>query len=69
MTEILIRKEVAEMFKMSIGTINYLVTTGQIPFSRLGKRSVRFDRARLEKWFADREMVEYRRKNKNNIIL
>lgn len=32
MTEILTRKEVSEFFKMPIRTVDYLVTTGQIPF-------------------------------------
>jgi excisionase family DNA binding protein len=60
MTEYLKRKDVAEMFQMPIRTVDYLVTTGQIPFSRLGKRSVRFHKARLQEWFADREGVECR---------
>jgi excisionase family DNA binding protein len=65
MTEILRRKEVAEMLKIPVRTIDYLVQTGQIPFSRLGKRSVRFDKARLQEWFAEREGVECRY-NKND---
>ena len=60
MTEYLKRKEVAEMFKIPVRTIDYLVQTGQIPFSRIGKRSVRFNKARLEEWFAEREGVECR---------
>jgi excisionase family DNA binding protein len=60
MPEILNRKGVAEMFKMPVRTVDYLVTTGQIPFSRLGKRSVRFNKARLLEWFAEREGVECR---------
>jgi len=63
--EILTRKEVAEFFKMPIRTIDYLVSTDQIPFSRLGKRSVRFDREELEKWFRKRQGVEYRHRIKN----
>jgi excisionase family DNA binding protein len=62
--EILTRKEVAGFFKMPIRTLDYLVGTGQIPFSRLGKRSVRFDREELEKWFRKRQGVEYRRNQK-----
>ncbi len=60
--EILTRKEVADFFKLPIRTIDYLTQTGQIPFSRLGKRSVRFDKARLAEWFKSRELVEYRHK-------
>jgi excisionase family DNA binding protein len=62
MTEILNRKGVAELFKMPVRTVDYLVQTGQIPLSRLGKRSVRFNKARLAEWFADREGVECRYK-------
>jgi excisionase family DNA binding protein len=57
MEEILKRSEVAEMLKMPLRTVDYLVSTNQIPFSRLGKRSVRFSRTRLEEWFAEREGV------------
>lgn len=60
MTEILTRKEVSEIFKLPVRTVDYLVQTDQIPFSRLGKRSVRFSRDRLSTWFKDREGVEYR---------
>jgi hypothetical protein len=38
-----------------------LVTTKQIPFSRIGKRNVRFSRKRLEEWFREREHIEYHR--------
>ena len=62
MSEILTRKEVSELFKMPIRTIDYLVSSGQIPFSRLGKRSVRFSKERLQEWFSDREGVELRHK-------
>ena len=60
--EILVRKEASEMLKLPIRTIDYLVATGQIPFSRLGKRSVRFSKARLLDWFKEREGVEFRHK-------
>ena len=58
--EILTRKETAKFFKIPLRTIDYLVQTDQIPFSRLGKRSVRFDKGRLSEWFKDREGVEFR---------
>jgi len=64
MTEILTRKDVSEMFKMPLRTIDYLVTTGQIPFSRIGQRSVRFDRKRLEAFLREREGIEFRHKKK-----
>ena len=63
--EIWNRQDVANFFKMSIRTVDFLVATDQIPFSRLGKRSVRFDREELEKWFRNRQGIEYRRESKN----
>jgi excisionase family DNA binding protein len=60
MVEILTRKEVSERLKIPVRTIDYLVSTQQIPFSRIGKRSVRFSCTRIEKWFNDREGIEFR---------
>jgi excisionase family DNA binding protein len=59
-SEVLTRTEAAGMLKMPRRTLDYLVATGQIPFSRIGKRSVRFTRARLLEWLAEREGIEYR---------
>ena len=60
MTEFLTRQEVSEKLKIPLRTIDYLVSTGQIPFSRLGRRSVRFSSTRIEEWFIEREGVEFR---------
>lgn len=64
MREILTRREVSDMFKIPIRTIDYFVTSGQIPFSRLGKRLVRFDKEKLLNWFEERHKVEYRHRKK-----
>ena len=58
--EILNRKEAAEMLKIPQRTLDYLVATGQVPFSRVVKRSVRFTRNRLLEWLREHEGVEYR---------
>ncbi len=58
--EILTRTEAAGMLKMPRRTLDYLVATGQIPFSRIGKRGVRFTRGRLLEWRQEREGIEYR---------
>ncbi len=63
--EILIRQEAAEFLKIPMRTLDYLVQTDQIPFSRVGKRSVRFDKQRLIEWFHGREKVEYRMKGRD----
>jgi len=60
MTEILTRVEASDMLKLRLRTLDYLVQTGQIPFSRIGKRCVRFSRARLLQYLVDREGVEFR---------
>lgn len=67
MTEILTRKQVSEMFQLPIRTVDYLVQTDQIPFSRLGKRNVRFAKDRLVAWFKDREGIEYRHGQKDEL--
>ena len=58
--EILKRKEAAAFLKIPVRTIDYLVGLGLIPYSRIGKRNVRFDKERLIEWFIEREGVEYR---------
>ncbi len=58
--EILTRAETAELLKLPERTLDYLVSTGQIPFARIGKRSVRFTRSRLLEWLQEREGIEYR---------
>jgi excisionase family DNA binding protein len=58
--EILTRGEAADLLKLPKRTLDYLVGTGQIPFARIGKRSVRFTRSRLMEWLGEREGVEYR---------
>ena len=55
------RKDVSEEYKLPLRTVDYLVASKQIPFSRIGKRNVRFSRARLEKWFESRENIEFHR--------
>lgn len=61
MDEILTGKEAAAFLRLPKRTLDYLVATNQIPYSRVGKRSVRFTRVRLIEWLREREGVEYRR--------
>ena len=60
--EIMTRSDVALEFKLPLRTVDYLVSTGQIPYARVGKRSVRFTRSRLMEWLRERENIEYRLK-------
>ena len=60
--EVMTRSDVAQEFKIPLRTVDYLVSTGQIPYARVGKRSVRFTRSRLMEWLREREGVEYRLK-------
>lgn len=64
LTRKLTRRDVSEIFQLSLRTVDYFVSTHQIPFSRLGKRGVRFDEAKLQKWFNEREGVEFRHKKR-----
>ena len=58
---ILTRTEAANYLRLPLRTVDYLVNTKQIRFSRVGKRNVRFSRKRLEQWFQERESIEYHR--------
>lgn len=58
--EVYTRQEVSDQFKIPLKTIDYMVRTGQIPFFRPTKRSVRFEASALEKWMRERQNVEYR---------
>ena len=60
LTKKLNKKEVGERLGIPVKTIDYLVATNQIPYSRVGKRSVRFDPERIQAWFMKREGIEYR---------
>lgn len=55
------RGEAAEMLNMKVESLDYLVRSNQIPFHRLGKRLVRFDRERLENWLTERQGIPYRK--------
>jgi len=50
MDEVLTKNEAAEFLKINPKTIEYLVVSNQIPYSRIGKRSVRFSWTRLMEW-------------------
>lgn len=59
----LTKPDVADLFKISIGAINYLVRTQQIPYHRLGNlKLVRFEKTELFRWFEKRENIERRYK-------
>ena len=58
MIEVLIKQEVSEIFQIPKRTIDYLVLTKQIPFFRVGKRSVQFEAGRLREWTREQECVE-----------
>lgn len=58
--EIFTRKMASNFLQLPVGTLNYLIQTGQVPFSRVGKRSVRFLKSSLLDWLKEREGVEYR---------
>lgn len=59
--EILTREEVADYLKLPLRTVDYLTASGQLPYSRVGRRLVRFSRQRLDQWFRSRENVAFNR--------
>lgn len=62
MDEFLTKQEAAGALKIKKRTLDYLVYTGQIPFFRVGKRSVRFSADRLKEWARERENIEVKYK-------
>lgn len=59
---LLIRSEAAAYLRVSIRTLDELVRTGKIPFSRVGKRSVRFQKSDLDGYLGERKKVPFRRR-------
>jgi len=59
-------KGAAEFLQMDRRTLNYLVATNQIPYSRVGKRMLRFRKTRLLEWLAERENIEFRMPRKDS---
>ena len=64
MDEILTRQEASKFLKIPLSTLNFWVSTNQVPFSRLGRKNVRFLRARLVEWAKEREGIEFRHAEK-----
>ena len=58
--EVLTKREAAAFLKMSEPTLTYLIKTNQVPYSRTGRRNVRFYRPLLIQWLKDRAGVELR---------
>jgi len=66
MDRILSKAEVAEYLKVSPRSVDAWVRLGTIPFSRVGKRAVRFRESAIDRWLAERECeaVTYGRRSK-----
>ena len=61
----LTKKNVSDLFKVNIRTIDFWVRTQRIPYHRLGtKKCVRFEKTELLEWFKERKNIEYRHKVK-----
>jgi excisionase family DNA binding protein len=59
--KILTRKEAADFLRIKIRTLDYLVATRQIPFSRIGKKILRFRQSRLLQLMDERENIPFSR--------
>jgi excisionase family DNA binding protein len=54
MGKMLTYQEVAARLSLPKGTIYSMVSRHELPFTRLGKKIVRFDEERLEAWIRER---------------
>ena len=61
MGDYLTRKEVADLLKLPLRTLDSRVASKQIPDSRVSKRNVRFSRSQIDRWFLEREGIEFHR--------
>lgn len=50
--------EACRLLGIPIATLYNWVSLGRIPHVRFSKRMVRFDRARLQRWVAEREVED-----------
>lgn len=48
--------QAAQLLSMPIGTLYSFVSLRKIPFIRISRRSVRFDKAELERWLDARRV-------------
>jgi len=63
--QLLTRKQVCNLFALPSSTLDYLVSTSQIPFIRITKRNVRFREDELLQWLEGRRNIPYRRGGNN----
>lgn len=59
--QLLTRKQVCELLQVPKRTLQLWMHQGEIPFIRIGRRSVRFDRERLDQWLKERENMPVRK--------
>jgi excisionase family DNA binding protein len=64
--EVIKRDDVAKLLQIHPRTVDHLIFTGQIPYSRIGKRNVRFDKAEVIRWFKSRSGIPFHRNMKGN---
>ena len=59
---ILTKQETADFLKISLRTLDYLISVREIPYTKTSKRAVRFHRDRVLQWFAEREQSQAERR-------
>jgi len=59
--KLLTRKQVSELFQLPLSTLDYLVSTEQIPFFRPSRRNLRFRESELIDWLETKRNVPYRK--------
>ena len=53
--QLLTRTHVCKLLQIPLRTLEHWMKLNEIPYIRVGRRSVRFDKKRLEEWLRDRE--------------
>ena len=61
---LLTRQQVSELFQLPLSSLDYLVSTKQIPFYRVSKRNIRFRKSDLLVWLGEERRNLPYRKNK-----
>jgi excisionase family DNA binding protein len=56
MDKLLTYRDASRLLQIPVGTLQWMVNDHRIPHVRLGPRTVRFERAALEAWVAERRV-------------
>jgi len=52
--QLLTRSQVCKLLQIPLRTLEHWMSLNEIPYIRVGRRSVRFDKGRIEEWLRER---------------